>query len=488
MRSFNHGGHEEHGESQKIFIHRSHRFLNPSVSSVQSVDERLSLFLCSFALDRRSPCSLCPPWFILLLCLGLSCRKAPLAGEAELPPHVVRTPGVFQDVAPRWSHDGKQIAFLRRTTDRHFQLCVANADLSRITPLLEPEIINPDRPYRPSRAGWRAPEGPVWSPDDRKILFPRVEWMTFPNGETLPGTGLWVYDILTRRAEPVAIHPKRYEGKYYLLRSPSWSPDGKRIAFLGEGLHGETALFVRALDDAKPETAAGRYDTYEDVDWPVWSPVGNRLVFRQGLLRNLTADPLETLRLISPGGREARRLFATNPIRYEEIMGANRSLKTERRFATDTSLDPIAPRITGIAFSPDGQHLAISIAEDVSKPATYSLWLLPVDTEDTSMAVAASGPLEVRGLFALLWIDHQSIGALRYQGEGEGIEVVLIDWIAPSGDSSRPRRLCQLPSDDMDWSPDRRLIVCASPKATEMSPNKAAPQVRTTLQIVTTGL
>jgi Tol biopolymer transport system component len=372
---------------------------------------------------------------VVLFCL--SCRHAPLPGQSDLPPGVVRVQGFFEDIGPRWSHDGRRIAFLRRTTDRHLQLCVTSRDLSRVVPLDQPELVSPDRPYRTGRAGYRAPERLAWSPDDRFIAFSRVEWFTFEDGERLPGTGLWAYDLNTGRMEPLAIRPKKYEDLFYYFRSPQWSPNGKRLAFIGEGMRGETALFVRTLAGTGPRVEMPRYDQYSDVDWPAWSPDGRRLVFRQGILRAPTADPIETLRLIEPGGLEARRLTE-----FGLPSGSNPKSKIQNpKYAA------------GLSWSPDGRRLAFTLTPDALEPDRYAVWVLDAEGSEPARRVS---PEDGHGYLAPVWMDGSTLGALRPAG-------LEYDAVAFSADGGPARVLCRLPSDDMDWSPDRRSIVCAIP-------------------------
>src|SRR5690242_16865225 len=137
-----------------------------------------------------------------LSALAAGCRRQVL-GASPVPAGVAPRPGVFQDVCPRWSNDGEQIAFLRLTADRKYQLFTAEADLSDPQPRVEPVWINPDRPLRAGRAGHLAPDGIAWSPDDSQIAFPRVEWFRYDDGERLPGTALWSLDVQRQSVRPL---------------------------------------------------------------------------------------------------------------------------------------------------------------------------------------------------------------------------------------------------------------------------------------------
>jgi len=421
-----------------------------------------------------------PLWFRSLLVpvavLLAACGKQ-VPGTSDVPPGVALKPGVFEDVAPRWSHDGRRIAFLRHTTDRKYQLCIASADLHRVTPLLEPQYVSPDRPFRTSRIGYRSPDGLAWSPDDRVIVFPQVEWMTFPDGEKLPGMGLWSYDTVSRKAAPLAIHPKEYKGSLYFYRSPAWSPDGRHIAFVGEGLHGETALFVVPSSGRKAEIEIPRYDSFQDSGWPAWSPDGRKLAFRQGILRGYTADAVETIRVIEPGGTEGGRIWATTPDRYTDLAwrqahGAAAGSRDDEGRA--------APKVSGIAWSPDGSRVAFTVSRDPAKPLTAAIWILDGrQPGSVPRALTGGDPSNRTRCTALVWIDSTTLGAVELKEGGSSVRAVSLAVEPGAGAEPVITTLAELPSADLDWSADGRRIACAGGANT----NPAAAPL-TTLRVI----
>jgi Tol biopolymer transport system component len=371
--------------------------------------------------------------------LAPGCRRRERPGQAELPPGVTATPGVFREVCPRWSPDGSRIAFFRLTTDRHYQLHVATPDLKSKEPHLEPLLINPDRPLRCGRAFHMAPDDIAWSPDGKRIAFPRVEWFTFEDGERLPGTGLWVYDAAKRKATTLAIHPDDYELGFYFYRTPRWSPDGKRLAFIGESPEGGTSLMMRELSQASPVIERGRTDEYEDTDWPVWSPDGRRLAFRQGILRDTTTDAVETLRFLSPGGTEAGALVSIPPRDYD------------RWELKDDPFAIVQPRICSISWSPDGKRIAFLLTPSARDRSRHAIYVMGWKGEARRVS-----PKDGRGYLCPFWLEGSQIGALR--PTESGFEVVVLTY----GGNAALRVVAELPTDDFDWSPDRTSIVCAA--------------------------
>jgi len=387
----------------------------------------------------------------------LSCAKRPIAGSTEIPPGIIRVPGLFRDVCPRWSHDGTRIAFLRRTTDRALQLCIASADLTRVTPLEPPEHVSPDRSYHTGLGRIATPETIAWSPDDRFVAVSRPEWFTFEDGEKLVATGLWACRVSNRSRQPLAIHPKRYTRGFCFYRAPRWSPNDRYLAFLGEGIHGETALFVRPLPAMPPTDVLPRFDRYEDVGWPAWSPDGSRLAFRQGILRAYTADPVETLRVLTPGGAIAQAV-AVLPAGGE--YGPN-------------------PRIHGISWSPDGQQIAFAVVPDGRTLKSSRIYLASAGIGAGAQLLRLPSPYQHYGTFAPVWLGHRELGALQVDDAGH-FRAVLIKLPAQPNIAATVRPVCPLPTDDVDWSPDGRWIVCAEPDG-------ARPGTRTTLRRYATG-
>ncbi len=113
---------------------------------------------------------------------------------------------------------------------------------------------------------------PSWSPDGRRVAF--MSQAADPAGDILVGAlyGTQLSEVrnLTPR-DPANPHPQPD-------RTPAWSPDGTRIAFTTYRAGG-AAIWTMAADgsDARPVTAAGAHGDYE----PSWSPDGRWITFQR---------------------------------------------------------------------------------------------------------------------------------------------------------------------------------------------------------------
>ncbi len=388
-----------------------------------------------------------------------------------MPPGLKAPPGVYVDVNPRWSHDGRQIAFLRATPDRNLQLYVTGGALARPLALLEAELLCPDRPYSSSLQSYASPDTLAWSPDDAQIAFARIEWFTFEGGERLPGTGLWALKLSTGRVTPLALHPARYLSGFYYYHTPQWSPDGRYLAFVGEGINGQRALFLRPLRAQKAQDVNPLFDNFEDSDWLAWEPLvfahsGHpALVYRRGIRRTFSIAPTETLRRLLPGDAadqatgEMWRLTARD---YARLLPLTRE-----------SEGAVTPRTAHLVWSPDGRWLAFTLTPDANNFTRYELWIVKEDGTGARRVSPADG----RGYFAPVWIDAGHLGALSPRGKR--FDVMTVDIR-----TRKTRALGTIESADCDWSPDRSRIIYAGPP-TDAQPDSSRP---TTLRLFKTGI
>ncbi|MBV9925744.1 MAG: PD40 domain-containing protein [Acidobacteria bacterium] len=248
------------------------------------------------------------------------------------------TDGRSYNVDAAWSPDGRTLAFVSNRGGGSFAIYLMSADganVRRLTDSAEDEGT------------------PAWSPDGAKIAFARGLVGCIPEA-TCPGPDLYVIDADGKNEKRLT------EGRVG-DSSPSWSPDGTKIAFssLRDGnaevyvMNPDGTGQVNVTKDAQsydygpawsPDGAkiaftsdrAGRFDIYvmnadgtgrtnltnnttnEIIEHPAWSPDGTRIVFARYLL-------------INGGQGENRDLF---------VMNADGSNQTRLTFDPDFDVEP----------------------------------------------------------------------------------------------------------------------------------------------------
>lgn len=382
-----------------------------------------------------------------LVAATLGCGR----GSREVAPE----PALFRaDCCPRWSPDGKHIAFLRVYEGGLFDICLTDAHLREVrTIAAHRQALHALWP-RSRRSAFFGLQDIAWHPDGSRIAFSERLQQERPENETRLWLGLRFVRVSDGQVMPLVEPDAEEEEAPGQFRSPRWSPRGKRLAFVAEGRGGVCRIGMKAMADGPPEAHALRFDAFVDSDLPVWSPTGERLAFRQGILRALTSTPVETIRVLEPGGKEARVLWRTDPSEYRRAA----RIGDER-----VSLQP---RVLDLAWSPDGAHIAFSVAADAADIRTSTLWA--VRTEESGSADRIS-PRDSAGYSAPAWQDPATVLAARW---GDALEAVQISLATRS-----VRRLCRLPSDDLDWSPYRRRVAVGTARP-------LIPPLLTTIQVL----
>lgn len=165
------------------------------------------------------------------------------------------TQGASQDVTPKWSFDGRRVAYASTGADGNEEIWVVNADGSGAR-----NITNHPR----------GDSHPSWSPDGREIVF-------CSNRDDGKHDDVYVIGVDGKGLRRLT------EGGDYDNTFPSFSPDGKTILFrrlLSHPLPGgrlyNSEVWVMNADGTGERnlTNAPGFD-----GWPAWSPDGRRITF-----------------------------------------------------------------------------------------------------------------------------------------------------------------------------------------------------------------
>jgi dipeptidyl aminopeptidase/acylaminoacyl peptidase len=236
--------------------------------------------------------------------------------------------------AGNWSSDGAHVAFFRPDSDGIPRLLVCSSDggserqLSDLAIYLELG----DGTDRRDVMG-----GPQWAPNSSAIAF-------LTDGESANGGWIRIVDWGQSGARAALRHRA-------LDRTPRWSPDGRRIAFIGRR-DGHDDIYVGDVDGRPVQLTFSRWDNTD----PDWSPDGSTLAFiSQRSDKDLFSNSICT---VPASGGEVTRL------------------------THDDRSNDRSPK-----WSPDGRTLAfVSNREDVD-----DIWLIEADGSDLRQLTSGPG-------------------------------------------------------------------------------------------------
>ena len=200
------------------------------------------------------------------------------------------------DWAPVWSPDGSKIAYMsrRRGTDGiwYRQVMVMSADGTGQRQLTTTN---------------RSSGSATWSPDGTRIAFALSRRVS-------PGSQGTYYQLMTVGAN--GTNPRSVTSEDYSAFSPSWSPDGAKIAFTGRPRDGGYYQIYVVNPDGTGQRQLT--DTYRDNFSSSWSPDGTHIAFaseRDGNPRDLHH---ESRRQRTPPTHEQRQ---EHPLRPSLVVG-----------------------------------------------------------------------------------------------------------------------------------------------------------------------
>ena len=143
---------------------------------------------------------------------------------------------------------------------------------------------------------------PSWSPDGKRIAF-----ISDRDGHVHPRHGWSTYEIYVMNAD--GSNPQNLTNNPSDDRDPSWSPDGKRIVFSSARDNDNPQnreIYVMDADGSNQQRLTENIDDDRD---PSWSPDGERIVFsasREGHVEDKFGITAEIYVMDADGGNEQR--------------------------------------------------------------------------------------------------------------------------------------------------------------------------------------
>ena len=287
---------------------------------------------------------------------------------------------------------------------------------------------------------------------------------------------------LIRTMDPLGASERRYALTGGAAQFPAWSPDGGRLAVVGEADGATPGLFV--LDDhaSGPSPQTIPRPIYQSGEEPAfylyWSPQGDQVTF-------LTSEPDGlALRAAAADGSNAGGIVRRGAPMYWAWTAADRMLvhagaDGPDAYVGEVDLDGSEARRTAVvpgrfqapAVSSDGLRRAYVASTDEPEPEIRSAVILVEDGSDGSVRRVA-----VRGPTALGWGPGQGSLAFIAPPQSTQLPIGPLDLLDTA--STQPRTLLDDDVLAFFWSPDGTAIAAlmlASDQPRQVASLRAMP-------------
>jgi len=262
-------------------------------------------------------------------CIGFLCHVEVVELGADFqpegPPRRLTRRPVFVLGGLAWSPDGKAVIFVDYRTQRLWRVPIGGNGPATPIELAGPQSLRPsttasrdrlvfvrslldsdvfrfeaERPAEPVLASSSRDQSPSFSPDGRRVAF--------ESERSLDGHEIWLADADGSHSVQLTRGPGMSQG------SPSWSPNGLRIAFDSEGEDGHRDIWTI---DADGGPAARLTHGPGDEILPSWSRDGRFVYFAS--MPN--GGPQDVWRAAAAGGAEERITREGGMLAHESIDG-----------------------------------------------------------------------------------------------------------------------------------------------------------------------
>lgn len=261
---------------------------------------------------------------------------------------------------------------------------------------------------------------------------------------------IWLVDAAGKQA------PRRLTAEQRSSYQPRWSPDGKQLAFLSKRPgDSQTSIYVMSIDGGE---AQALFEPKASIGSFEWSGDGKHIAYALGLATEAETADQKAGRdwIVDEAGTTESRLFvyALGTAEHRELPTAGKHVldfrwapdaarlvvKASDRNTVDagmmyaslytvpltggepTPLTATQGKLGGLAWSPDGKHIAFLGAADIHDSLAGIVYVVPAAGGEAKPLTAS---LEATGI-RIDWLDANSLVLLAEQGTKTTINTVSL--------------------------------------------------------------